>query len=71
MKLFLILLAASLSAQEMTISQAVERAGEQYPSIRVNDEQLRAAAAGIQLARLTYWPKVDAIAQVNAIIITS
>ncbi len=65
MRLFLILLAASLSAQEMTISQAVERAGEQYPAIRVNDEQLRSAAAGIQLARLTYWPKVDAIAQVN------
>ncbi len=38
---------------------------EQYPSIRVNDEQLRAAAAGIQMARLAYLPKADALAQVN------
>lgn len=65
MKLLVVLLTALLSAQELTISQAVQRAGAQYPSIRVNDEQLRAAAAGIQLARLTYLPKVDAIAQVN------
>lgn len=65
MKLVLLLLAGSLTAQDLTITQAVERAVDQYPSIRVNDEQLRAAAAGIQLARLAYLPKADAIAQVN------
>ena len=36
-----------------------------YPSIRVSQEQINAAAAGIQLARTAYLPRVDALAQVN------
>jgi outer membrane protein TolC len=35
------------------------------PSIRVSQEQINAAAAGIQLARTAYLPRVDAMAQVN------
>ena len=61
----LLVLALSASAQTLTISQAVQQAIEQYPSTRVNEEQIKAAAAGINLARLAYLPKADAIAQMN------
>src|SRR4051794_28270574 len=56
--------AASLPAQ-MTLSQTVESALRNYPSIRVSQEQINAAAAGIRLARTAYLPRVDALAQVN------
>jgi outer membrane protein len=53
------------SAAELTLPQAVERASQNYPAIRVSQEQLNAAAAGIRLARTAYLPRVDALAQVN------
>ena len=62
--LAVLLLSASVQAQ-MTMSEAVESALRNYPSVRVSQEQISAAAAGIQLARTAYLPKVDAIAQVN------
>jgi outer membrane protein len=43
------------------VAQALER----YPSIRVSDEQVSAAAAGINLARTAYLPRLDALGQVN------
>ncbi len=49
----------------MTISEAVDSALRNYPSVRVSQEQINAAAAGIQLARTAYLPKVDVIAQAN------
>jgi outer membrane protein TolC len=49
----------------LTLSQAVEGALKNYPSIRVSQEQINAAAAGIQLARTAYLPRVDALAQAN------
>jgi outer membrane protein len=49
----------------LTIMQAVEDALRNYPSIRVSQEQINAAAAGIRLARTAYLPRVDALAQVN------
>jgi outer membrane protein TolC len=49
----------------LTISQAVEDALRNYPSIAVSQEQIQAAAAGIQLARTAYLPRVDALAQAN------
>ncbi len=59
-------MAMSLSAQApMTLSEAVDSAVRNYPSVRVSQEEINAAAAGIQLARTAYLPKVDAIAQVN------
>jgi outer membrane protein len=59
--------ACSLMAQPagLTLAQAVERALQNYPSIRVSQEQINAAAAGIQLARTAYLPRIDALAQVN------
>src|ERR1035437_3337789 len=49
----------------LTLSQAVEDALKTYPSIRVSQEQINAAAAGIQLARTAYLPRVDMLAQAN------
>jgi outer membrane protein len=49
----------------LTITAAVENAIRNYPSIRVSQEQINAAAAGIQLARTAYLPRVDAVAQFN------
>lgn len=49
----------------LTIAQAVDAAQRAYPSIQVSQEQINAAAAGIQLARTAYLPRVDALAQVN------
>jgi outer membrane protein len=49
----------------LTIMQAVEDALRNYPSIRVSQEQINAAAAGIRLARTAYLPRVDALAQAN------
>jgi outer membrane protein TolC len=50
---------------ELTLSQAVQSSLKSYPSIRVSQEQMNAAAASIQLARTAYLPKVDALAQFN------
>ncbi|MBZ5578928.1 MAG: TolC family protein [Acidobacteriia bacterium] len=59
---------APLAAQPstpLTIGQAVESALRNYPSIRVTQEQMNAAAAGIRLAQTAYLPRVDGLAQVN------
>src|ERR1035438_1510948 len=52
-------------APGLTLSQAVEGALRNYPSIRVSQEQINAAAAGIQLARTAYLPRIDVLAQAN------
>jgi outer membrane protein len=52
-------------AQTFTIGQAVDSALRNYPAISVSQQQIDAAAAGIQLARTSYLPRVDAIAQIN------
>jgi len=60
------LLAQSGSAPaSITIAQAVNDAVRIYPSIRVTQEQMTAAAAGIRLAQTAYLPRVDGLAQVN------
>jgi len=52
-------------ASGLTLGQALEDALRNYPSIRVSQEQINAAAAGIQLARTAYLPRVDVLAQAN------
>jgi outer membrane protein TolC len=52
-------------AASLTLAQAVESAAKNYPSIRVSQEQMNAAAAGIRLARTAYLPRIDAMAQLN------
>jgi len=62
---------AALPAQQaappagLTIAQAVEAALRNYPAVQVSQEQINAAAAGIQLARTAYLPRVDMLAQEN------
>src|SRR5450631_2482621 len=64
---FLALAAAGLAMgqQPMTVGQAIQRALKNYPSIRVSQEQINGAAAGIRLARTAYLPHADALAQVD------
>lgn len=52
-------------ATPITISQAVESALKNYPAVSVSQEQVNAAAAGVDLARTAYLPRVDSLAQVN------
>ena len=69
--LAILVVSAPLPAQEaappagLTLSQAVENALKNYPSIRISQEQINAAAAGIQLARTAYQPRIDVLGQVN------
>ena len=53
------------AAEALSLQQAVERAATQYPSIRVSNEQVAAAAAAIDLARTVYLPRADVLAQFN------
>jgi outer membrane protein TolC len=53
------------SGESLTLTQAIQSALKNYPSIRVSQEQLNAAAAGMRLARTAYLPRVDALAQFN------
>jgi len=53
------------SGPPLSLAQAVDLAAKNYPAIRVSQEQINAAAAGIRLARTSYLPHVDALAQVN------
>jgi outer membrane protein TolC len=64
-RVFLILILSVSAQAQMTLSQAVDSAIRNYPSVRVSQEQINAAGAGIQLARTAYLPKVDALAQIN------
>lgn len=49
----------------LTLTQAVEKSIQTYPSIQVSQEQISAAAAAIQLARTAYLPKIDGLMQFN------
>ena len=63
--------AQQVSAQQppppagLNIMQSVEYALRNYPSIRVTQEQMNAAAAGIRLAQTAYLPRIDGLAQIN------
>jgi len=49
----------------LTVNQVVVRALEKYPAIGVSQAQVTAAAAGIRVARTSYLPRIDAVAQAN------
>ncbi|MCU1301635.1 MAG: outer rane efflux protein, partial [Candidatus Sulfotelmatobacter sp.] len=67
----MLFIAGALSAQQaaapgsLTLREAVENSLRNYPSIRVSQEEINAAAAAIRLARTAYLPRVDALAQIN------
>lgn len=58
-------LAAAGQTAVLTLDQAVRKALDNYPSIRVSREQIEAASAGIRLARTAYLPRIDSHAQVD------
>jgi outer membrane protein TolC len=58
-------LAQQIPSTPITIGQAVDSALRNYPSVAVSQEQVNAAAAGIDLARTAYLPRIDSLAQVN------
>jgi hypothetical protein len=53
------------SARPLTIEEAVQRALDRYPSVKVSSAAVNAAAAGIRIARTAYLPKLDATAGIN------
>ena len=57
--------AGVLGAQSFSIADAVRTAGEKYPAVRASLEQVSVADAQIRLARLSYLPRADFLAQVN------
>jgi len=63
--IILVAVAAICPAERLTMEQMVERGIARYPSVRVAQAEVRQAAAGIQLARTAYLPKVDAVAGIN------
>jgi outer membrane protein len=59
------LLAAIPSYSQLTLEQAVNQATSKYPAVQASLERVSAAAAGINLARTTYLPRVDMLGQLN------
>jgi len=52
-------------ASELTIVEVVQDAQHNYPTIHVSEQELNAAVANIRLARTSYMPRLDGIAQIN------
>jgi outer membrane protein TolC len=55
----------STATASLTISQVVQDAQNNYPAIRVSEEELNAAVANIRLARTSYLPRLDGIFEAN------
>lgn len=51
--------------ERLTLPQALRYAIDHYPSVKVAIEQITAAAAGIDLARASYLPRLDSLWQSN------
>jgi outer membrane protein TolC len=56
---------AALTLQAQSLKEAVNKASERYPSIKISREQVNEASAAVNLARTAFLPRVDATAQVN------
>jgi outer membrane protein TolC len=49
----------------LTLEQAIQYATEHYPAIKASLEQVNASAAGVDVARASYLPRVDGLLQWN------
>lgn len=65
MRLVLLLLLAGSLCGQMTIREAVRKAGQSYPAVRAGIEQAEMAAGGVRLARTAFLPKGELLGQVN------
>lgn len=61
----LLLTAFAQGQTAVSLSEAVARAQRNYPAVQVSQSEVDAAAAGIRLARTSYLPRIDSVAQVN------
>ena len=57
--------AVAQTTGSLTLEQAVNQALDKYPAVRASLEQVSAAAAGIDLARMAYLPRADLLGQMN------
>ena len=57
--------ATSVVTPDLTIAQVVQDARQNYPAIHVSEQELNAAVANIRLARTSYLPRLDGIAEIN------
>ena len=51
--------------QVLTLDQAIQYAAEHYPTVRAALEQVNASAAGVDVARSAYLPRLDSLWQSN------
>jgi outer membrane protein len=51
--------------QRLTLDQAIQYATDHYPAIRVALEEVNASAAGVDVARAGYLPRLDSLWQSN------
>jgi outer membrane protein TolC len=51
--------------QTLTLDQAIQYATEHYPTLRAALEQVNASAAGVDIARSAYLPRLDSLWQSN------
>src|SRR5215471_21035117 len=51
--------------QPLTLDQAIQYATDHYPSVRAALEQVNASAAGVDVARSAYLPRLDSLWQSN------
>ena len=50
---------------DLTITEVVQDAQQNYPAIHVSEEELNAAVANIRLVRTSYLPRLDGIVAIN------
>lgn len=55
----------AVAPQGLTLDQAIQYAADQYPTVRAALEQIAATAAGVDLARSAYLPRLDSLWQFN------
>jgi len=55
----------SNATADLTISQVVQDAQNNYPAIHVSEAELNAAVANIRLSRTSYLPRLDGIFEMN------
>jgi outer membrane protein len=57
--------AAAQAPETVTLDQALQYAGDHYPTVRAALEQVNASAAGVRVARAAYLPRLDSLWQSN------
>ena len=51
--------------QALTLGEAIQYADDHYPAVKAAVEQVNASAAGVDVARTAYLPRLDSVWQSN------